>query len=180
MKRLIAAGVAVLALGSSALPALADESSSSASSVSSSSASSTSSLSTKQQIKAEIKARKEALKLEIKSHRENRAANGPCMQTAIDKRDTAVIAAVTAQNTSWIRSLEVRKEALKTAWGLTDASARKTALKNAWSTYRASRKETRAKFRNDRKAAWKQFKTDAKACNARGSGEEGMEMDDNP
>lgn len=164
MRKLLASGAAILTFGSLTLPALAQDGTSS---------------SAKAQLRTEIRLLKDKFKAEVsaeaRTKKEQRNVDAVCMQTAVVTRDTAVIAAVNAQSASWVNALEVRRDALKAAWAMTDATARKTAVRDAWKNYRNSRKEIREKFRSDRNAAWTQFKTDAKAC--RGS-DEGAEKDD--
>lgn len=169
MKRLLATGIAVLTFGSMALPALAEDGSSSSSAKSA-----------KAELKTEIQLLKQKYKVEASAEarvkKEERKVDAVCMQNAVVTRDTAIIAAVNVQSTSWVKALEVRRDALKAAWAMTDAAARKTAIRDAWMHYRNTRKEIREKFRGDRKAAWTQFKTEARACNG---SDAGTQDDDN-
>ncbi len=87
-----------------------------------------------------------------------------CMQTAVDKRDTAVINALVTYTNAWRTSLEIRRTELKAAWGLQIQSERSRAINAAWKKFREARKEQRRTFREERKNAWRQFKTEAKAC----------------
>lgn len=176
MRKLIAAATAVLTLGAAGLPslALADDSSSSSSS--------SSSLSAKAQYKAEVQLLRQKYKAEgsakVETARKN--VDTACMQTAVEKRDNAVIVAVKTFNDSWVKALETRRDELKAAWAMTDPAARKTAVRNAWKKYRESRKMSRETFKSARKNAWSTFKADAKACKAVTTGDEGMDNDDNP
>jgi hypothetical protein len=79
-----------------------------------------------------------------------------CAQTAVRTRDDALIAALTA-----------RRDALVTAWGMTDVKERKTAIKAAWKTYHSARK-----------SAWKTFKdTMKKTCKVTDLSEDAGEGD---
>lgn len=98
--------------------------------------------------------------------------NVACVQAAIEKRDTAIIAAVDAYATAVKSALSTRKDAEKAAWNLTDRNARRTALKAAQTTYRNSVRVARKAFRDARNSAWKQFRTDRKACGGSTGSEE--------
>ena len=87
-----------------------------------------------------------------------------CMQNAVDKRDTAVIAGFDAYHTSVSSALLTRKTALVAAWGLTDVTARNAAIRVAWKDYRTALSNARKTLRTARLAAWKQFHTDRRAC----------------
>ena len=87
-----------------------------------------------------------------------------CMANAIDKRETAIIAAVDSYNAAVKSALSTRKDALKAAWAQTDKGKRKSALKAAWDSFKGTWKNAAATLKNSREAAWKQFQTDVKAC----------------
>lgn len=99
-----------------------------------------------------------------------------CMQTAIGKRDDAIISALDTYYNAAKSALTARKSALQAAWGMTDKKARRDAQRKAWSDYRAATKDSRKTFRNAQRDAWKQFNTDAKAC--RGTDEFGSQSTD--
>ncbi len=101
--------------------------------------------------------------------------DGACMSSAVDKRDTAVIAAFDTFTASVKAALTKRKDDLKAAWALTDATARKTALRTAWQNFTKSHKSARDAYRVARQAAWKQFKTDSKTCKGNASDEGNVE-----
>ncbi|MBI4034184.1 MAG: hypothetical protein HY378_01395 [Candidatus Brennerbacteria bacterium] len=89
-----------------------------------------------------------------------------CVRSAIDKRDNAIISAANTFHALVTSALQTRINALKSAWANTDEKARKTALKTAWSAYRDATKKARRDLQSARKAAWKQYETDRKACGA--------------
>ena len=92
-----------------------------------------------------------------------------CMQTAVEKRDNAMIAAQDAYSASWKTALQTRRDELKAAWGIQDKKQREEAIRAAWKKFRESRKTGRENFRTARKNAWNTFKTDSKACKAQGN-----------
>ena len=96
------------------------------------------------------------------------AVVGACMQTAVEKRDNAVIALVNTYNSSLVAALQTRRDALKAAWGIMDRDARNAALKTEWTNFRNSHRQAITTKRAARQAAWKQFRTDARICNPRG------------
>lgn len=95
-----------------------------------------------------------------------------CMQVANEKRDNAVIAAAKIYSADLIKALEVRRDSLKAAWGMTDPAARQKAIKAAWDTFRSSKKKAVSAWKEARKNAWRQYYVDRKACGARGASED--------
>ncbi|TAL20454.1 hypothetical protein EPN90_00995 [Patescibacteria group bacterium] len=92
-----------------------------------------------------------------------------CVQSAVEKRDNAIIAAVDTYSTHVKTALTTRRDALKAAWGMADRVERRKAIRAAWDAFRGTwRKEKRA-LTDARRAAWKQFRADAKACKATGA-----------
>lgn len=90
----------------------------------------------------------------------------PCVQAAVEKRDSAL-------ETSWDKlsaavksALGSRKNALKDAWGKADKKERRGAINKAWKDYQAAVKAGRNAFKTERRAAWSQYKKDGKACHA--------------
>jgi hypothetical protein len=94
----------------------------------------------------------------------------PCMQTATQTRDTAIISAWTKLTSAVKTALTTRQSALKEAWAITDKTQRIAAIKKAWTDYKTAIKSARTTWAKDKKAAWQQFKTDAKNC--RGNAED--------
>ncbi|GEM_PF-1402006 len=87
-----------------------------------------------------------------------------CMQNAIEKRDTALIAAEVTANTSIVSALTTRKNSLKAAWTLTDVNARATAIVAAEKAYRVSVQATAKTKRTTEASVAVTFKTDTMAC----------------
>lgn len=95
-----------------------------------------------------------------------------CVKNAIDKRDTAMIA---AYDTLWATiktALQTRRDALKMAWDMTDKSARNKAVADIWKAYNSAIKAARKAFKTARNTAWSQFSADRKACNLRGASQD--------
>lgn len=97
------------------------------------------------------------------------AAALACVQTAVEKRDNAVISAFDAFSASAKTALEARRDALKAAWGITDKKQRRAAIKKAWNDFGFATKTARKTFNKARLVAWAQYAKDGKACKAQGS-----------
>lgn len=164
MNKLLATALTASLALSMATPAFA-ESSSSASSSSSSESSSM------------MKKESSMMKRDMKMNGAN--VDAACMQSAIDKRDTAIIASVDSYAATVKTALQTRKDALKAAWAIQDKTARNTAIKAAWASYQGTWKKASTAVRAARKAAWSAFKTDAKNCKQAGADASGESMDNN-
>ena len=92
-----------------------------------------------------------------------------CMQNAVEKRDTAIMAGVDAYSAAVKTALMTRKDALKAAWALTDKTQRNAALKTAWTAFEGTWKKASAAMKTARNGAWTAFKTDSKACKQTGA-----------
>ncbi len=89
-----------------------------------------------------------------------------CAQTAVEARDTAIIAAFDTYSTSMKTALEARKVAVKDAWGKTTPSERSLARKTANQTYNTASKAAHKALNTARKNAWDTHKSDMKKCGA--------------
>jgi len=87
-----------------------------------------------------------------------------CMQDAVEKRDTAIIASVSTFGTSMTATLTERKDVIKTSWTLDTKEARDKARKSAWDNYRTDAVEAKQILKSERVKAWDQFRIDRKAC----------------
>lgn len=87
-----------------------------------------------------------------------------CMQTAVEKRDNAIIAAADAYYATVKIALTTRRDALKAAFGITDKTQRRTTIRNAWNTYKSAHRKAKSTLTSTKNAAWRQFNTDRKAC----------------
>lgn len=92
--------------------------------------------------------------------------NLPCVQTAVDARESAIGQAFSTFSTTESVALAARASALHDAWGQTDASARKSARDAAWSAFKTANKSAYAALRTAKQSAWSTFKTASKSCNA--------------
>lgn len=90
--------------------------------------------------------------------------NPICLQGAIEKRETSLIADYNTLNTSLTTALSVRKEALKSAVELPTKAEIVTAKSTANKTFDASAKSARTVMKASRTSAWTVYKTDTKAC----------------
>ncbi len=102
-----------------------------------------------------------------------------CMQTAVGKRDMALISVIDTYATAVKNALQTRSDALKAAWGATDAKTRRTGIKAAWKGYQTTQGEARRALASGRKGVWSQFYADRKLCGkgaaAEDTGTEGMD-----
>jgi hypothetical protein len=96
-----------------------------------------------------------------------------CVQTAIETRDSAIMAAVDTYATAIKAALSTRKDALKAAWAIPAASDMKAALKTAWTNYGVAAKAARKALSDAKKSAWTAFAAARKACKAPASIESG-------
>lgn len=98
--------------------------------------------------------------------------DGPCMSTAVDVRDTAMINAYDSYSVSVKAALTARRAALKAAWLIADTEAREDAVLKAWVDFRASLRAARRTLHDARSKAWEIFKEIRKTC---GGGKEANE-----
>lgn len=90
--------------------------------------------------------------------------NVVCIQSAVEKRDYAIIVAHSTFNTSITSSLTTRKDSVKLAWAKPTRQERTTARKASYDVFRTSQKNAHATLRNVRKSSWSTFDTEMKAC----------------
>lgn len=104
--------------------------------------------------------------------------NVTCIQNAVEKRDSAIIVAHNAFNTSITNALTVRKDALKTAWAKPTRQERTSARKAVYETFKNSQKSAHNTLRSVRKSSWNTFDADMKACgvNKEAHGERASEV----
>lgn len=101
-----------------------------------------------------------------------------CVKTAVEKRETAIIAAIDTYSTSVKASFEARKTALLVAWGITDTKARNIAIKNAFAKNKVAKRVATKIYKKARLITWQQFTKARIACNAEPTGED-MSVDAN-
>lgn len=95
-----------------------------------------------------------------------------CMQIAVDKRETAIIAGVDAYSVTARSALSARKDALKTAWGIADVRERRMALKKVWRDFKFTSEKARKDFKSAKRTVWDQFNKDRKACGSSGASDD--------
>lgn len=110
--------------------------------------------------------------------REVKVVDIACMKTAVEPRETAILAAFNKFSTAGVAALTERKTDLVAAWGISDREDRKEAIKMAWSDFKESAKTAKRTLKKERKEAWKTFKEAAKLCGG-GKEEESGERGDN-
>jgi len=94
-----------------------------------------------------------------------------CIQTALEKRENALIAGHDVFNTAVKTALTNRLTSLKEAWAQTDKTARQTKRLASYKAFRTETQTAHNGMRTIRVGAWKTFETDMKACGVRGHGE---------
>lgn len=89
-----------------------------------------------------------------------------CMQTAVGKREDAIISSTSTFSTALNQSLTNRKGDLLRAWQISDQAQRETARKLAWKTFQDSVSTARTTFKASKTSTWDTFRTDRKVCGA--------------
>ncbi|MBU6415076.1 hypothetical protein KGQ34_02455 [Patescibacteria group bacterium] len=87
-----------------------------------------------------------------------------CMQTAVEKRDNAIISALDAYSSAVKTALQTRRDALKDAWGITDRKQRRSALRTAWNAFKGTWRNAAKSLRIAKRDAWMQFNKDQRTC----------------
>ena len=87
-----------------------------------------------------------------------------CAQTAVEKRDVAIIAGHNNFNTAITTALTARKDAVKSAFALKEKNAVKEARKTYNNTFSTSIKKAHTDMRTVRVNAWNAFKNEMKIC----------------
>ncbi len=177
MKKLFATGIVAALSMAVALPVFAEDGPSMPG-PSETMSSSSSAMSSSNKMKTEkegpggmMKANKIEKVKKVKNERGNMPQNGKtitvdpaCAQTAVAKRENALIAATDASAASLKTALTARRDALNAAWGQADAKTREAAIKAAHDVFKGARKTANMTLRTARNEALKSFKADAKTC----------------
>lgn len=87
-----------------------------------------------------------------------------CIKTAVEAREGKIIENQTNFSSEMKTVLETRKNALISAWGVTDAKNRKTDIKSAWNNFKTSSKVLTKAIKENNKSAWSTFEASRKAC----------------
>ena len=95
-----------------------------------------------------------------------------CVQTAIAKRDNAIIAVVDTFHDVAKAALQARRDALVAAWGITDRTARRAAIRIAWGNYKTAVRAARKALNEARRSAWKQYSTERRVCGRGAAGDD--------
>lgn len=94
------------------------------------------------------------------------AMNVPCIQSAVDKRDSTISSGVSNFSFTLVRALGARKTSLKAAWAVNITKTRIEALRTSWNTYKSALQQARRQMTDAKRTAWVQFYMNAKACRA--------------
>lgn len=98
--------------------------------------------------------------------------NVVCIQNATDLRESAIIASFEKKSGAIKTALNDRKIALKDAWSKPTARERWVARAAAWKKFRAAVEAARKIYRDETKAAWKEYYKARVRCNAKNENEE--------
>ena len=90
--------------------------------------------------------------------------NRACVKTAVQVRDTSIIAAWDAYNSGIKLALQNRITALGAAWDKTVSKDIKTASTQAWTAFTKDSKVARKTLNTAKTISWNKFKNDFKAC----------------
>lgn len=90
-----------------------------------------------------------------------------CIQSALDKRENAIISSQDVFNTSIKNALSARLSALKASYTEVTKQSRKQKREDAYKQFRSSAQTAHNTLRSSKNAAWNTFSTDMKACGVR-------------
>jgi len=96
-----------------------------------------------------------------------------CMQTVVENRENALIAAYEKRADAIKTALETRKTALIAAWGKATVKERREARNSAWQAFQKSVKTARETYQQEVRNAWATFAKDSKTCKVENPGENG-------
>ncbi len=93
-----------------------------------------------------------------------------CLQDAIGIREDGIMSAYNIRTTAVNLAMEIRKNSLVAAWGVSDVKERNKARKTAWDVYNKAIKLARTNYNTANKNTWKAFHVAAKACGVNSKG----------
>lgn len=171
-KSIIAATLSASLIAATAIPALAQDASSSSSTSSSGSSLSSSAATTSSSAGRTLKPLPRGMnrrnsnnaRRNPRGQRSNvrssaaSSVNGVCIAGLVGTRETAIIAAFDAFFASWKTARQTLSSSLQTAWTNNDAAARRT----AWETYNASVRSAMQTRKEAVRKAWADFKRGVK------------------
>ncbi|MBI4652790.1 hypothetical protein HY750_00865 [Candidatus Kuenenbacteria bacterium] len=102
----------------------------------------------------------------------------PCIKTAVEKRETAIIVAVDTYTSAIKKSFETRKAALLAAWSIVKQKERNIAIKAAFAQHRIAKRSAMKLYKVQRLSAWNKFIKARITCKAPATGED-MSVDMN-
>lgn len=94
-----------------------------------------------------------------------------CMQTALEKRENALISAHDTYAAAVKTALTNRLAGLKASWANLEKKDRVTKREATYKAFRTEIQAANSTLRNAKNTSWKTFQADAKACGVKGTGE---------
>lgn len=96
-----------------------------------------------------------------------------CIQSAVEKRENALVVAIDAHSTTLKTALTTRGTDLKAAWGISNNKQRQAAINAAWSKYNRSAKTINENLRKARNQNWQMYELSRRKCGVQYQNEEG-------
>ena len=90
--------------------------------------------------------------------------NTQCIQTAIEKEQGAFITSIDTYYATVRSAMISRKDALRTAWSISDSKQRRDTVRNAEKNFTTTERNAAKTRRDADRAAEKTFKSEAKLC----------------
>jgi len=94
------------------------------------------------------------------------AAMIACVGTAVNTRESSLIAGQETLSASINSAYEARAGALKTAYAQTSAEGVRSSVKSAWQKFQSSTKSAQTAWRSTSKRAWDAYNSAVKSCKA--------------
>ncbi|MEO6823187.1 MAG: hypothetical protein ABI167_00370 [Nitrosospira sp.] len=93
-----------------------------------------------------------------------RVIDVPCIQNAIDARDGSLADMIGNWSSQVSNALEMRRDALKNSWSISDYEARRFAQRKAWSDYGRILRSANGEKIKTRGRVWRTFDNNRKQC----------------
>jgi hypothetical protein len=88
----------------------------------------------------------------------------PCIQSAIEERDSSLADMVDTWSSSIKNALETRRSVLMDSWNIAGYKDRRFAQRKAWSDYGKILRSANAEKKKARVRIWKKFENDRQGC----------------
>ncbi len=89
-----------------------------------------------------------------------------CIKTALIKRETSIVSAITTYQKVQLETLSTRQTSLLAAWNKTTKSEVKPLITATWKAFSTTMTTLKSTLATAKKTAWSTYKSDIKACNA--------------